>query len=139
VSPQQTFLHPEPPPMLTVEALADVTTFEPTPGDIVCECVPGWQAATVKQQSGSCRRNMLYSGQAATRQLHCPERVVPSRPARACPKQAPTPAVPCPVLSTQAVLCASCLTTASRCCCWAASVWPLSGPSYQRTGSMTCT
>lgn len=39
VSPQQTFLHPEPPPMLTVEAVADVVTFEPTPGDIVCECV----------------------------------------------------------------------------------------------------
>jgi hypothetical protein len=33
----QVFLHPEPPPLLTVQAVADVVTFEPTPGDVICE------------------------------------------------------------------------------------------------------
>jgi hypothetical protein len=33
----QVFLHPEPPPLLTVRAVADVVTFEPTPGDVICE------------------------------------------------------------------------------------------------------
>lgn len=65
VSPQQTFLHPEPPPMLTVEAVADVVTFEPTPGDIVCECVPGWQ------QLQSSSRPSAAALSAAARQPCC--------------------------------------------------------------------
>lgn len=31
------FLHPKPPPLLTIRGTADVVTFAPTPGDIICE------------------------------------------------------------------------------------------------------
>ena len=61
--------------MLTVEAVADVVTFGPTPGDIVCECVPVWH----QQVQSSSRQQLRCQQQPGSRTARAAEQ--PSAPA----------------------------------------------------------